>query len=147
MKTPILGSAYVARSVNVAASRMVNLFPEIVPEGGKEPAFLQRAPGLRLLASVGSGPIRGMWAFGDYMYVVSGDKLCKVDTLYTVTVLGTVSGTSGPVSMVDNGTQLFVACNGPSYIYNTATHVFQRITDSDFPGAVTVGYIDGYLAH
>ena len=40
MKTPILGSAYVARSVNAADNRMVNLIPEIVPEGGKEPAFL-----------------------------------------------------------------------------------------------------------
>ena len=47
MKTPILGSTYVARSVNAADARMVNLFPEIVPEAGKEPAFLNRAPGLR----------------------------------------------------------------------------------------------------
>ena len=48
MKTPILGSTYVARSVNAADNLMINLFPEIVPEGGKEAAFLQRAPGLRL---------------------------------------------------------------------------------------------------
>ena len=47
MKTPILGSTYVARSVNAADARMINLFPEIVPEAGKEPAFLMRAPGLR----------------------------------------------------------------------------------------------------
>ena len=44
MKTPILGGTYVARSVNAADSRMVNIFPEVIPEGGKEPAFLQRAP-------------------------------------------------------------------------------------------------------
>jgi hypothetical protein len=49
MKTPILGGTYVARSVNAADSRMVNIFPEVIPEGGKEPAFLQRAPGLKLL--------------------------------------------------------------------------------------------------
>jgi hypothetical protein len=145
MKTPILGSTYVARSVNAADSRMVNLFPEIVPEGGKEPAFLQRAPGLRLLSTVGDGPIRGMWTFGSYLYVVSGNKLYKVDSSYIATLLGTVSGSSGPVSMSDNGTQLFVACNGPSYIYNATTNVFQEITDGDFPGAVTVGYIDGYF--
>ena len=46
MKTPILGGAYTARSVNAADNRMINLFPEIVPEGGKEPAFLQRRAGL-----------------------------------------------------------------------------------------------------
>ncbi len=145
MKTPILGSTYVTRSTNAADARMVNLFPEIVPEAGKEPAFLQRAPGLKFLATVGTGPIRGQWAFGGYGYVVSGSKLYKIDSSYTATLLGTVSGTTEPVSMVDNGTQLFIACNGPSYIYNATTNVFQKITDADFPGAVTVGYIDGYF--
>ena len=61
MKTPILGSSYVARSVNAADARMVNLFPEIVAEAGKEPAFLNRAPGLRYLTTVGAGPVRGVW--------------------------------------------------------------------------------------
>jgi hypothetical protein len=144
MKTPILGSTYVARSVNAADSRMVNLFPELVPEGGKEPAFLQRAPGLRLLATLGIGPVRGLWQFGGLGYAVSGNTLYKITTAWTATALGTVAG-SGPVSMSDNGTQLFVAANGPSYIYNASTNVFAQITDEDFPGAVTVGYIDGYF--
>lgn len=144
MKTPILGSAYVARSVNAADSRMVNLFPELVPEGGNEPAFLSRAPGLRLLTTVGTGPIRGMWQFGAYGYVVSGAALYRVDTSWSATLLGTVIGT-GPVSMSDNGTQLFIAANGPSYIYNASTNVFAAITDPDFPGAGTVGFLDGYF--
>lgn len=145
MKSPILGSSYVARSVNAADSRMVNLFPEIVPEGGKEPAFLNRAPGLRLLANMGDGPIRGMWQFNGYGYVVSGNVLYKVDSLFRSSPIGTVSGSPGPVSMSDNGTQLFVACNGPSYIYNSLTFEFKQIDDPDFPGAVTVGYLNGYF--
>lgn len=144
MKSPILGSSYVARSVNAADSRMVNLFPEMVPEAGKEPAFLSRAPGLRLLATVGDGPIRGLWQYGGYGYAVSGTNFYRVSSSWAVTLLGTVSG-SGPVSMSDNGNQLFIACNGPSYIYNSSTSVFQQITDPDFPGAVTVGYLDGYF--
>jgi len=144
VKTPILGSTYVARSVNAADARMVNLFPEIVPEGGKEPAFLLRAPGLRLLATVGFGPIRGLWSYGGYGYAVSGNSLYKIDSNYASTLLGTIAGT-GPVSMADNGTQLFVAANGPSYIYNATTNAFQQITDPDFPGAVTVGFLDGYF--
>jgi len=147
MKTPILGSSYVARSVNAADARMVNLFPEIVPEAGKEPAFLQRAPGLKLLNTLGTGPIRGLWAFSSddgIGFVVSGNELYKINNAYTATLLGTVSG-AGPVSMADNGTQLFIACNGPSYIYNNTTSVFGAITDPDFPGAVTVCYLDGYF--
>jgi len=145
MKTPILGSSYVARSVNAADSRMVNLFPEAIPEGGKEPGFLNRAPGLQLLANMGDGPIRGMWQFGGYGYAVSGESLYKIDTLWNTTLIGTVAGSSGPVSMSDNGTQMFIACNGPSFIYNSLTLEFKQIDDPDFPGAVTVGYLDGYF--
>ncbi len=126
---------------------MVNLFPEIVPEAGKEPAFLNRAPGLKLLATVGSGPIRGVWAFSpddNTAFVVSGTQLYKINGTYTATLIGNVSGT-GPVSLADNGTQLFIACNGPSYIYNNTTNAFGQITDPDFPGAVTVCYLDGYF--
>ena len=32
MKTPILGQSYVARSINAADNRMINLFPEATPE-------------------------------------------------------------------------------------------------------------------
>jgi hypothetical protein len=145
MKTPILGSAYVTRSVNAADNRMINLFPEIVPEGGKELGFLNRAPGLRTVVTVGDGPIRGLWTFGNNLYVVSGARLYRVNSSYTVTLIGTVAGASGPVSMSDNGVQLFVACNGPGFIYNANTNAFAQITDTDYPGAVTVSYVDGYF--
>lgn len=148
MKSPILGSSYVARSVNAADNRMVNLFPELVPEGGKEPAFLSRCPGLRRKATIGTGPIRGLWQTKGIMYAVSGNTFYKVETYATTrlrgTAIGTVTGT-GPVSMSDNGTQIFIACNPDGFIYNTVTEVFAQITDPDFPGAVTVGYLDGYF--
>ena len=146
MKTPILGQSYVARSVNAADARMVNLFIEALTEG-QEAAFLQRAPGLRKLNTVGNGPIRGLWAFSNddgVAFVVSGTELYKINNTYVPTKIGNVSGT-GPVSMSDNGTQLFIACNGPSYIYNKSTEAFSQIIDPDFPGAVTVGYLDGYF--
>ena len=172
MKTPILGSSYVIRSVNAADNRMVNLYPEVIPEGGKEPAYLQRCPGLSLKTTVGSGPIRGLWSLGNYLYVVSGNEFYKLDSNYNFVggdelllegggfillengnsislesgsaYIGLVSGT-GPVSMTDNGTQIFIAANPDGYIYNTATNEYQQITDPDFPGAVTVGYLDGYF--
>jgi len=146
VKTPILGGSYVARSVNAADNRMVNLFPEIVPEGsgGKEAGFLQRCPGLRVLATVGSGPIRGLWVTNGVAYVVSGSQFYSLDTSWNATLIGAVSGT-GPVSMSDNGVQIFIACNPDGYIYNTSTSILGAITDPDFPGAGSVGYIDGYF--
>ena len=147
MKTPIFGQTYVARSVNAADNRMVNLFPEVLIDG-KEAGYLNRAPGLEFLQSIGTGPIRGLWAHqtnGSDFYVVSGQEVYKLTGMYaTPTLLGTISGT-GPVSIADNGIQIFFACNGPSYIYNEVTNVFQQITDPDFPGAVTVSYLDNYF--
>lgn len=151
MKTPILGSSYVARSVNAAANRMVNLFPEVVAEGGKEPSFLSRAPGLALLQTIGTGPIRGLWVMGSYLYVVSGSILYKVDNSYTATNLNLTSinslfmiAGSGPVSMADDGNQLVIAANGPLYIYNFTVNEVEEF-GGIFPGAVTVAFIDNYF--
>ena len=148
MQTPILGASYVARSINAADNRMVNLFPEMTPDNGQTAAYLNRAPGLNFLQSVGTGPIRALWAHqtnGSDFYVVSGQEVYKLTGLTaTPTLLGTVSGT-GPVSIADNGTQIFFACNPDGYIYNETTNVFAQITDPDFAGAVTVAYLDGYF--
>ena len=147
MQTPILGQAYVARSVNAADNRLVNLFPEALTEG-QTAAFFNRAPGLRRLQDVGMGPIRGLWAHqthGDDFYVASGNEFYKLSGLTaTPQLLGNITG-DGPVSIADNGTQLFIACNPDGFIYNEATDVFAQITDPDFAGAVTVAYLDGYF--
>jgi len=123
---------------------MVNIFPEMVPEGGKQPAFLQRAPGLAFRVSVGKGPIRGLWVHNNYLYVVSGDIFYSVDSAFTVATKGFVFG-NGPVSMSDNGAQIFIAANPFGYVYNTSNGIFSAVTDADFPGASVVGYLDGYF--
>ena len=145
MNTPILGSSYVARSINAADNRCVTLFPEAIPEGGKTAGFLNRAPGLEFLQTVGTGPIRALWAHqtsGSDFYVVSGTEVYKLTSMTGTPVkIGDVSGT-GPVSIADNGAVLFFACNGPSYTWYEPTNEFNQITDVNFPGAVTVSYLD-----
>ena len=149
MKTPILGSSYVARSVNVADARMVNLFPEVVPEGGQMPAFLNRAPGLRLQQTVGAGPIRGLWpqpGSATGFYVVSGNAVYLLTSLTAApTLIGTVTAGATPVSIADNGNQIIFVTNPEAYVYDQTTSTFAQVTDPDFPGAVTVGYLDGYF--
>lgn len=150
MQTPILGASYVARSINAADNRLVNLFPEATADGGKTAGFFNRTPGLKFQQTIGTGPIRALWAHqtnGSDFYVVSGTEFYKVTGLTaTPTLLGTVTGT-GPVSIADNGTQIFLACNPDGFIYNEVTNVFAKITDPDFTGAVTVGYLDGYFVY
>lgn len=144
MKTPILGSSYVIRSVNAADNRMVNLYPEVIAEGGLEAAYLQRCPGLRHISTVGTGPIQGEWAHASLGYVVSGQEFYSITAAGVSTLIGTIEN-SGPVSMADNGTQLFIAADPKGYIYNFDTGVLAEITDPDFPGSNTVAYLDGYF--
>jgi hypothetical protein len=127
---------------------MVNLFPEVIPEGGQTRGFLNRAPGLRLLTTIGTGPIRGLWTHstgGTDAYVVSGNEFYKIQQDYTATLLGNVSGT-GPVSIADSGIQIFIAAGATGYVYTESTNTFVQVNDLDFAGAGTVCYIDGYFA-
>jgi hypothetical protein len=134
----------VIRSVNAADNRMVNLYPEVVGEGGLEAAYLQRCPGLRLFGTAGTGPVQGLWTHNNTGYVVTGQQFYSFTAAGVATLIGTVEN-SGPVSMADNGTQLFIAADPKGYIYNFDTGVLAEITDEDFPGASTVGYLDGYF--
>ena len=144
MKTPILGGSYLARYKNPTSHRMINLFPEAIPEGGENAAYLQRAPGLSFLARVGAGPIRGLWAVKDRLFVVSGSELYVTNNTFVPAFVGKITGT-GRVSITDNGTQVMFACNPDGFIYNLVKNTFNQITDPDFPGAKTVGYLDGYF--
>lgn len=145
MKTPFLGGAYLARSVNIAAQRCVNLFPEKTEEGGKDVGAFFRCPGLLLLATVGTGPIRGERVVGSFLYVVSGSELYQIDAAWNAILVGTGISGSGPVSMPYNGTQLAIATDPDGYIYDIGADAFASINDPDFPGAQTMDYVDGYF--
>jgi len=152
MKSPILGSAYVARSVNAADNRMVNLFPEMVPEGGKEPAYIQRTPGLKFWGFENGSydparPIRGMVVTYQspytVLYVVCADALYRVNSANSWVSLGTIDG-DGLVSIANSGTELFIATDALSgYILTIATDTLTQIADPDFPGSSSVTYLDG----
>ncbi|MGL4680317.1 MAG: hypothetical protein ACRCWC_13170, partial [Plesiomonas shigelloides] len=122
MKSPILGAAYVARSINAADNRLINMYPESTPDGGKTAAYFQRVPGIFSYVNFGgSGSIRGMWVVKGVLYAVAGSDLYSIPGNAPTTLRGTGIAGTGPVSMTDNGTQIFIAANPNGYIYNTNT--------------------------
>ena len=148
MKTQFLGGAYVVRSPNAAANRLVNAYPEQIPEGGKEPAALIGCPGLRRYHYLGdSAEVRGMWAASDgSLYAVAGQTLWKIPDPYgSGTNVGTLDTSTGPVSIADNGTQLGIVDGTAGYTWTFGTSTFAKITDIDFPnGAKFLAYQDTY---
>lgn len=118
MKTPIFGPFYVSLSSNLAADRLVNLYPEIVEtRQGKAVGALYSTPGLTLKLTVGGGPIQGFHLFKDLLYVVSGNVLYSVSGAWAVTEIGAVGG-GGPVSIIDNGSQMAVFNGAVGYLWN-----------------------------
>lgn len=145
MKTAILGGEYITRSTSAGANRCINLYVESIPEGGKEPGFLTRCPGLTKVVEVGDGPIRGVITAAGKAYVVSGSSFYSITPSLTVTKEGDVDSGSSLATLAFNGTQIAICTNPKMYIYNTSTDAFAEVTDADFPGAATVDYIDGYF--
>ena len=148
------GPTYVARSPNISLERSVNFYVESNPSGAKAPESLIGTPGTDLWATVGAGPIRGKHVFNGVMFVVSGNKLYSVTTAGVSTVIGTLSTSTGRVSMQDNGlasagiggNQLIVVDGTAGYIYNVSTAAFSTISGGGFPASpVMVEYMDGYF--
>jgi hypothetical protein len=125
-RAPILGGFGVARSLNAADSQEINLFLEMVEakEAAKQPGYLQMTPGLDLLLTTGSGPIRGLHVMAAMLYVVSGASVYQVTQGLISTKIGILGTASGPVSMIDNGRQLAIFDGLAGYL-TTATAISQ----------------------
>lgn len=146
MKIPFGTQSYKSQSLPVSAQRALNVYAEREPEDAKTPVAMLMPPGITTFATVGIGPIRGLWQLNGLLYAVSGSELYSIDETGTGTLLGTgiVSGGSNAVSMTDNGTQLIIVNGQDGFTYSVGSG-FAKITDVNFHSANTVIYFDGYF--
>lgn len=145
MRIPLVGGSNQERSLPFNAERTINLRP-IFDQTGKENASLLATPGLFLFATCGTGPVRGEFAASNgRCFVVSGATLYEITSAGVATSRGTLTSSSGIVSIEENGLQLMICDGTLGYIFTYATNAFLQITDVDFPSAGTVTFIDGYF--
>ena len=142
MKLPLPFATYQLDSVQASGRRLVNIYPEVVPDGEKTKVILKRSPGIRDWATAGTNG-RGLHVFNDALYAASGSKLYRVASNGTPTELGDINGT-GLVSMDHNVDSLVVVATPSAYYYNGA---FGQITDPDFTsrGASKVTFLDNWM--
>ena len=144
MKTQFLGGAYLARSVNLNAQRCINMFAEMTQEG-RDVGALYNTPGLLEFVDLGAEyPIVGGIVAGSYLWVVSNERLYKIDVYGQKTDIGAVVS-SGRVSMAYNGTQIAIATGGTGRLVTVATDTIADISSNYPSGAATICYIDGYF--
>ncbi|OYV52525.1 MAG: hypothetical protein B7X10_00025 [Burkholderiales bacterium 21-58-4] len=152
----LVDGSYEARSIIASAQRCVNLYPE-ENQLNKTLAFPAQmtnsiithypTPGLTLLATIGTGPIRCTYAANNgVLYVVSGAGVYAVNSAWQATQIGSIAYGTTPVYMADNSLQIALVdgtVNG--YTITLATNAFAIINDPSFYGADGVDYIDTYL--
>lgn len=148
MRIPLTGGAYAAKSVIADAQRCVNLYAEQNPQDAAAPFTYYPTPGLTL---VSTPPVAGesrciYTATNGKRFEVVGSNVYYVDSSNAYTSIGTLSTTSGSVSMVDNGSNVFVVDGTiAGYTISLATNQMARCTDPAFYGADKVDYVDGYF--
>lgn len=156
MRLPgFIGPTYKLKSVNVDCQDCINLYAELdeshMAKAG-EIGSLVATPGLKLLATIGDGPIRGMWnTSNDVLYLVSGNTLYKVASDWTATSIDTLDTSTGQVSMNDNGilattgepNQLVIVDGDNGYWVDLSDDTFTKIVDDAWFGSDLVAYQDG----
>lgn len=147
----LFGVGTKSTSPAITAQRRINCHVDIRKEEDRTSYALVGRPGLRLfLSSLGSQPIRGLWAAPTLtvpvMFVAIADRLYSVNNGGVVTLLGNLLTNSGDVSMADDGTYLVVVDGQFGYVYNTTTTAFTQITDGNFTASPqTVTWLDNYF--
>ena len=147
-KAALINGAYQARSVIASAQRCINLYLEANPPTSVFPFTHYPTPGLTLMGSVSPTTWRGLYfATNGQLYGVCGNTVYTISSSWTFTVIGTISSSSGPVSMVDNTTDIILVDGvyGSGWTIHLADNSFAQIAQAGFYGGNQVNYVDGYF--
>jgi len=89
--------------------------------------------------------VRALWGTPEFVYIVHGAYLYKMDTSNNITYLGALDSTTTPVKIRSNGNQLMLVDGTDGYIFKFSDSSWGKISDPDFPGAADLAYIDGFF--
>ena len=154
-----VGSSYEAPSIYQDAQECINFFPEAdltKPQGGRGIVALYPTPGLTQILQFDNLPVRGMRTLsgGEWLIVVVGQYVYSVNNAYVKTKIGTLTTTSGNVSITDNvmsdtGLNAYLV-DGPNRYYwiaSTNTFVTLPSTDGPWQGADVCEVVDNYIIY
>jgi hypothetical protein len=140
---PILGIGIKSFFPSVTSQERINCYLEQIKDGEKSRIVAYGTPGKTEFLDLGDTPIRGMYSFGDYIYLVHKENFWKVNNAGTATLIGTIGTTQGYVSMACTGFEIFIA-DGTALgkVYTLASGAFAA---SNAPAVSTVCFLDGYI--
>jgi hypothetical protein len=151
-----VGTSYTAPSIYQDDQECINFFAEIDPTkqpGERGIVALYPTPGLQLQTQLVPAEVRGLHTMSgeQILIAVAGNKVYKVTTAMVATQIGTLTTSSGKVSISDNITNtdglIAYIVDGPNrYTWVVATNTFTILPSTDGPwqGANVVDVIDNY---
>ncbi len=148
---PIDIGFYESPTLPLAAQNCINHYPtNPQTKGAISTGALFSTPGLKLIATLPTGPGRGYNVFNEVLYIVSGDRLYRVSSSGIYADLGEIAGTEKVITS-NNGINICIQVPGGSgYFYNPSSGLTE-ITDPDYQlqqakagGVTSVTYKNGY---
>lgn len=139
----IIGSYAVDRDVVINGQQTINMY-EVPSPVNKEGSVLVPASGYENKHTYGSGVVRSQFVFLTNSYYVVGNTLFEVDTNLTGVNRGTLSTSTGYVSMTANVSQVVLADGVNIYVFDTTTNVFTTVP---LPGILPtdISSLDGWI--
>lgn len=139
---PLPVHSYGLNARSAASARLVNVYAEAGPQGGKSPVILRTVPGVRSHITLAGGG-RGLHSCKLGLLVVAGTKLYAIRNGAAVEV-GSVPGLER-CTFADNGAEVAIGTQNAGYLY-TSTGV-AALTDPDFltRRPILPKFLDGYI--
>lgn len=113
-------------------------------EPGQEKAgfYREQVPGLSFLQTL-AGPIRGLYWADSRAFAVAGSKLYELDSTFAANELGTLSTSTGWVSMAHGLLDLVLVDGANGYVFGLEDGAFAKIENAAFYGSKRVSFLDG----
>lgn len=159
MSDPLfVAGSYTAASITQDDQECINYYCEVDPmknpgtkqmgvSGERGVIALYPTPGTISLAQLLAAEVRGIYTVtgGNIMIAVSGNYVYSVNSSFVAIQIGTLLGSSGQVSMIDNGVSVYLVDGQNRYAYGLTTGIFSVLADGAFNGADRCGTVDTFI--
>lgn len=147
-----VGPAYTAPSIYQDDQELINWYLERDPlkaDGDRGQYAMYPTPGLTLKCTPAVGEVRAMRSVlgGTVLLAIVGNTLYSITSAYAATAVGTLTTSTGPLNITDNGTAAYFCDVNARYSYTFSGSVFAIQTDGGFTGGGRADVIDGFIVY
>lgn len=135
-------------------NRIINAYSEEAGEEGKQKLIQYAIEGLRPVTTLSDGPVRAGLTAGNFLFVLAGRTLFRVDKNWNWAAIGTVN-VAGPTFMARNrrevDPEIVVTTGGDAWLLKTSPDfnplTFEKINDPDLPRVSATTFLDGFFIY